>query len=1085
MIQKTMITNNTDELSEYIQGLRELPEYRSPGGKLVIFSAPAGEAENIERRNTLLHASMPDAKIVGMTTPERRRADGSKDVLAEESYSFLLMNRAKADLFFYDCGEMSAQEAGRRFRRELREKENVACVLVFSAGLEYEIDQFITTVGREGVSDVPILGAQSGGGHPYLCGSFRDGRAADRGIAAAVFYGQGLNIYYNYDMGWKAIGKEMTVTGVDGATRMTSVDNMRPTDVYREYLGVEPDEYFVENVREFPFITLRGEREVVRTPLGCEQDGSLDFIAKVNRGDIVRLSYGNPKRLMEKTRLYADSMRLFGPQALFLVICENRLRFLGEQSIFDIAAYRSFMPQTAWLRGRTAVMLDKKGGGIVNSAIVSVGLREGAQNLDDLERPVVITSDTLTKGAIPLERRLAMFLEKTTKELETMAVEAQAANVAKSEFLSMMSHEIRTPINAILGMNEMILRESDSENVLTYAENVQTASLSLLGIINEILDFSKIEAGKMDIVAHTYELASMIHDLVNLIRMRAEERGLNLYIRVNPKTPHLLVGDELQVKQIITNILTNAVKYTEKGSVTFVVDYRKTSEEEIALEISVEDTGVGIKEENIHKLFKAFDRIDAERTRKIEGTGLGLNITQQLLHLMGSRLEVKSEYGKGSVFSFALPQKVSEWGGVGEVSDILKRAREKRAKKKTRFTAPKARILVVDDAPMNLAVISGLLKRTRIQVDTADSGEECLEKFAAASYDLVFLDHRMPNMDGIETLGRMKELYPDRLAGVPVISLTANAMSGAREEYMAVGFSDYLAKPVMVDELEETLLKYLPRDKVSFDEEMPKVEEAAEVELPAWLSELPMLHTDQGIMYCGGEGEYLDALALFAASIESRANEIERLYREEDYENYTIKVHTLKSVAKAVGAMEISELAAELEAAGKAGDIATIGAGTDALLSIYRGLAASLARLGEDPETAKRVKAAQGNVVTEKRHTILLVDDDEDFLALISRWLKKEYAVTAVNSGKKALKYLETERPELMLLDYEMPVMSGADVLKVIRETPTIADLPVVFLTGTDDRAHVKRAESLRPEGFLTKTMGKSGLLMGIAAFFD
>ena len=289
MIQKTMITNNTDELSEYIQGLRELPEYRSPGGKLVIFSAPAGEAENIERRNTLLHASMPDAKIVGMTTPERRRADGSKDVLAEESYSFLLMNRAKADLFFYDCGEMSAQEAGRRFRRELREKENVACVLVFSAGLEYEIDQFITTVGREGVSDVPILGAQSGGGHPYLCGSFRDGRAADRGIAAAVFYGQGLNIYYNYDMGWKAIGKEMTVTGVDGATRMTSVDNMRPTDVYREYLGVEPDEYFVENVREFPFITLRGEREVVRTPLGCEQDGSLDFIAKVNRGDIVRL----------------------------------------------------------------------------------------------------------------------------------------------------------------------------------------------------------------------------------------------------------------------------------------------------------------------------------------------------------------------------------------------------------------------------------------------------------------------------------------------------------------------------------------------------------------------------------------------------------------------------------------------------------------------------------------------------------------------------------------------------------------------------------------------------------------------------
>ncbi len=1081
MIQKTLITNNTEELLEYIRDVQNLPEARSEGDKLLLFSEQDGDPARLRDRIARIRRAMPSLKIVGITATQGGFARSGRSGFVCGVHSVFLMERARADLLYYDCRTLTMREAGRQFSQALRAREHVAGALVFSAGVTQEIAEFLVTVAGENGSEVPILGAQAGGETPYLCGSFQDGEPCDCGIAVLILYGRGLNLYYNYDMGWNPIGKEMEITGTDGPYRVTSIDHIPAVEIYRKYLGVEPDDFFSENVREFPFITYRKDRLVVRTPSGYNEDGSLEFTAVVGKGDAVKLSYGSPRRLIEQTRLYAGSMRDFGPQALVLIICENRVRFLGEKAITDIAAYQMFVPQTAWMWGFTAIMLDEKGGGVVNSSIVSLGMREGAVSGAEEPLPVVISSERLgKKGAVPLEQRLAMFLEKTTKELEDMAVAANAANAAKSEFLSMMSHEIRTPINAILGMNEMILRESGSESVLTYAENARAAGLSLLGIINEILDFSKIEAGKMDIVPQRYALVSLISDLVNLIRLRVEERGLTLRVTADPATPHLLIGDELRVKQIITNLLTNAVKYTEKGSVTFAVTFRKTAADEVALGISVEDTGTGIKEENLHKLFNAFDRIDAESTRKIEGTGLGLNITQQLLRLMGSHLEVKSDYGKGSVFSFSLRQKVADWEGIGEISAALRQTDARRARKKESFTAPGARILVVDDAPMNLAVISGLLKRTKIQVDTADSGEECLERFGKNDYDLVFLDHRMPKMDGIETLGRLKELYGEKAARVPVISLTANAMAGARDKYVAMGFSDYLSKPVMADELEAMLLRWLPREKVIYAVSNDAAETTS---LPSWLSEVPLLHPDQGVKFCGGVREYLHALALFAASVRPRAEEIEELYRSEDWENYTTKVHGLKSMARFIGAGELADLAAELEAAGNAGDRSAIEAGTKTLLGLYRSLEAPLSRLQKQP--AKTPPEQSGNVVTSRRRTILLVDDDEDFLALVSRWLRKDYAVAAVNSGRKALAWLEKERPDLLLLDYEMPEMDGVEVLQRIRENPATEDLAVVFLTGTSDPEKVKAAERLKPEGFLLKTMGKSGLCMGVAAFFD
>ena len=1077
MIQKTLITNSTQELSEYITKLKEQPEYLDAGEHILLFGDQNNDPEHLQQTVQMVREAMPGVKVVGTTMPKAGvMKEYGKDFVGA-GYSFLLMERAKVDVFCYDCHEMAADEAGRQFRREIRYKENIAGIMIFSAGVEREIDRFLTMLAKVDRYEVPIVGAQAGAdGTAYVCGGSQDGKPLDCGIMALVFYGRGLHMYYNYDMGWKAIGKEMRVTGTDGNYCVTSIDGMPATSIYREYLGVEPDEYFVENVREFPLITHRGERQVVRTPSGYDEEGNLYFIARVNEGDRVMLSYGNPRRLLEETKVYADSMRAFAPQALFLVICENRARFLGEMAASDIMSYRGFMPQLAWVRGFSAMMLDKSGGGVVNSAIVSVGMREGAARGDDLDRPAVLPPQILQKGATPLEQRLAMFLEKTTKELEEMAVQADAANAAKSEFLSQMSHEIRTPINAVLGMNEMILRESKDENVLRYAENARVAGLSLLGIISDILDFSKIEAGRMDIVPCEYELSSLINDLVNLISHRVEEKGLQLVVSVNPTTPRLLFGDEIRIKQIITNLLTNAAKYTEKGSVRFLIDYQKTAQDEITLFVSVQDTGIGIRQENIHKLFQAFDRIDKNRARQIEGTGLGINITQQLLHLMGSGLKVESTYGEGSTFSFSLVQKVTNWDGIGNYKDAIGQVKKKRVERKAQFTAENARILVVDDAPMNLDVISGLLRRTLIKVDTADSGAACIERFGQNTYDLVFLDHRMPNMDGIETLQRMKELYGEDLRGVPVISLTANAVAGAREQYIEAGFVDYLTKPVIPHELEAMLQKHLPEEKVLF--RVPEEEEPAGPKLPLWLEEVPLLDVEQGVEFCGGVKEYLDALGIFAKSIRQRADEIEDCYRRRDWENYTIKVHALKSMTKSIGAASLSELAAELEDAGIREEETAILAGTEVLLSLYRDLAQPLSRL--EPLAAE-IKVS-GN---ENARHILLVDDDEDFLALVSRWLKKEYRVSAIHSGEQALEYLQTVRPDLILLDYAMPGMSGLDVLREIRRNPETQNLSVLFLTGTEDREIVKNAEQLRPEGYLLKSVGKSGLLMGVSRFFD
>ena len=423
---------------------------------------------------------------------------------------------------------------------------------------------------------------------------------------------------------------------------------------------------------------------------------------------------------------------------------------------------------------------------------------------------LVITIDELS-----LTKKVA---EKAKEEAEKAKEIAQEANSAKSDFLANMSHEIRTPINAVLGMDEMILRECTDPQILEYASNIKQAGNMLLYLINDILDFSKIESGKMDIIPVDYNLGLLLGDSIEMIRSRAEEKKLQLELKIEPNTPVHLHGDEVRIRQIITNLLTNAVKYTPEGKVVLTASGKKMAESVVQLCISVKDTGIGIKEEDIERLFDSFQRVDENRNRNIEGTGLGLSITMRLLNLMGSRLEVKSTYGEGSDFYFCLEQKQLDDEVIGgDDQKYLKNERSKTDVSIQEFYAPNAKILVVDDNAINIKVFLGLLKKYGMQIDTAMSGKECIALMEENTYNIIFMDYLMPEMDGVETLKQINQMKNNRSKDAAIIVLTANAISGAREMFLQEGFCDYLSKPVIPENLEKMIRKYLPEELLKND----------------------------------------------------------------------------------------------------------------------------------------------------------------------------------------------------------------------------------------------------------------------------
>lgn len=390
---------------------------------------------------------------------------------------------------------------------------------------------------------------------------------------------------------------------------------------------------------------------------------------------------------------------------------------------------------------------------------------------------------------------------------------ADLANKTKSSFIANVSHEIRTPINAVLGMDEMILRESKEDAIKKYAFGIKSAAHTLLGLINDILDVSKIESGKMEIVPDKYNTGIMLHDIMNMINLKAKAKELTMITDIDPNIPSQLYGDDVRIKQILTNILTNAVKYTREGSVTLRGKVVKREQDMVTIRYTVSDTGIGIKEEDLSKLFVAFERIEESRNRNIEGTGLGMSITLQLLKLMGSTLQVESTYGTGSDFSFEIEQKVLDDKPLGDFEhDIMEQ--NQTGEYEVSFISPNAKILVVDDNEMNRKVFANFLKETKISVEEAASGRACIDMIRKTHYDLIFMDHMMPEMDGIETLEHMLHMQDQLCKGTPVIILTANAVAGSSEMYLSKGFANYLAKPIVPKQLEQMIAEMLPPELV-------------------------------------------------------------------------------------------------------------------------------------------------------------------------------------------------------------------------------------------------------------------------------
>lgn len=621
--------------------------------------------------------------------------------------------------------------------------------------------------------------------------------------------------------------------------------------------------------------------------------------------------------------------------------------------------------------------------------------------------------------------------EKQKKQLEK-------ANKTKSEFLANMSHELRTPINVMLGYNELIREESRESNTTMNAMKVEAAGRTLLSLVNDILDYTAIEEGEVAIKREVYDIREMLQDILRYAWYGTDEKRLELQVEIDPAIPQKLRGDAKRLMQVMENLISNAVKYTKEGYVKVVVRWQEGSDEGGVLWFQVKDTGIGMKKEDMERISEQFIRFDSKHTRNIQGIGLGLTIVTKLLQHMGSSLEVESEKGKGSTMSFRLLQERESADSIGEFSweeEIQKEEREEN------MEAPDARILVVDDNEMNLDLMRGLLEKTKIRIDTAKNGEEAVACAKKHSYHLILMDHMMPVMDG---QAAMQLLRKERICdNTPIVVLTANAVSGARQEYLAAGFDDFLSKPVVNYNLIQLLKKHLPQELCVCGAGDGTIKKAKSTADKKQLEKI--LDYKVGLQYCGdNEGIYKEMLASYLSN--NRHAQICKFYEEKDWEQYRILVHALKSTSLMIGAVKLSEQAKELEYAARDHQIEIITENHDETMQEYERLLSLLGKeLGRESAGQKELEK------TEDRERILVVDDDLMNVKIAERLLHSYYFVDCVTSGQDALEYLKKERPNLILLDLHMPEMDGFEVIQRIKEQEALQDIPVIFLTADND----------------------------------
>lgn len=541
--------------------------------------------------------------------------------------------------------------------------------------------------------------------------------------------------------------------------------------------------------------------------------------------------------------------------------------------------------------------------------------------------------------------------------MKRLVLQTEDANRAKTNFVSNMSHEIRTPMNSIVGITEILLRSRHSPKEQEYLLNIQSSGRVLLTIINDVLDCSKMESGKMQLFDEPYDTFSLFHDLKISMENRIANCPLELIYDIDPDIPCTLKGDMGRIRQIITNLVNNAIKYTEKGSIRFTVRVRQKNADKVMLYYAVEDTGIGIRKEDQKILFDAFQRVEMDRNRYVEGTGLGLTISQNLVNMMGGVIEVESEYGKGSRFFFTIEQTIIDPTPVSAVNYNGQKDNVTEKEAECLFIAPEAHILLVDDNELNLVVAKELLKPLRMQIDTAENGLQAVKMVRGSQYDLVLMDHMMPVMDGIEAAKAIRALPEDKYQKLPIIALTANAMVDARKEFLNAGMNGFVAKPIDFARICNQLKLWLPKDLVR---DVPK-EEAKKL-LADDLSDREIQPEDpqmgfsfeEGVNHCGSKAALMKTIRIFYRTIDSKANKIEQCLKEGLISDYVIEIHALKSSALLIGAVPLSEAAKELEDYGKQGKTEVLEEKTPDVLTLYRDLKNILRPYAEKEEDAKK-----------------------------------------------------------------------------------------------------------------------------------